>query len=257
MRPSAVDCPDPKPSAHTGIKTYPSLFPVYLPLRTQHYLLVKVQTLLERACFDFGQQHMQSILQRHQWDCPEAAELNLWAAEFLNSQKLFAKRKDVGKPLEELFRSVADIRHSAVHRIRISAKGIERFILDAESLAILLDDSERLRSLSELRRDTQSTIEELECNKHVLGAKLDEHLKKIAAERAELDRLEEGAIREMLEEDGQYQVYAGTNLEQAIASREVPDSGSGATALLVNENDSSTDRDGTESVEYDKELERL
>ncbi|KAB5516962.1 hypothetical protein GE09DRAFT_1159085 [Coniochaeta sp. 2T2.1] len=132
---STVDGPDSKPSIHTGIRTYPTLFPVYLPLRTQHHLLTKVQTLLERACFDFGQQHMQSVLQRYQWDCPEAAELNLWAAEFLNSQKQFAKRGDVGKPLGELFHSVSDIRHTAVHRIRVSAKGIERFILDAESLA--------------------------------------------------------------------------------------------------------------------------
>jgi hypothetical protein len=40
--------------------------------------------------------------------------------------------------------------------------------------------------LTELRRETQSTIEELERNKHVLGAKLDENLKRVAAERAEL-----------------------------------------------------------------------
>ncbi|KAB5522989.1 hypothetical protein GE09DRAFT_1153410, partial [Coniochaeta sp. 2T2.1] len=136
---SAVDGPDSKPSIHTGIKTYPALFPVYLPLRTQHHLLTKVQTLLERASLDFGQQHMQSVVQRDRWDCPEAAELNLWAAEFLNSQEQFAKRRDVGKPLGKLFHSVSDIRHTAVHRIRVSAKGIERFILDAESLATLLD----------------------------------------------------------------------------------------------------------------------
>ncbi|KAB5511395.1 hypothetical protein GE09DRAFT_1015037, partial [Coniochaeta sp. 2T2.1] len=211
-----MDCADPQPSIDRGSKTYPSLFPVYLPLRTQHYLLAKVQTLLEQACFDFGQRHMESVLQRHQWDCPEAAELNLWAAEFVNSQKLFEKRKDVGQPLEKLLRSVAHIRHTAVHRIRVSARGVERFMLDAESLATLLDEPQRLRSLKELRRETQSTIEELERNKHVLGSKLDENLKRIAAERAELDRLEKVAVREMCEEDHQYQVYAGTNLERAI-----------------------------------------
>lgn len=197
---------------------------------------------------------MQSVLQKHQWECPEAAELNLWAAEFLASQNTFAKRRDVGMPLHKLFRSVADIRHTAVHRIRVSAKGIEQFLLDAESLATLLDDTASLRSLTKLRRDTQLAIEELERNKHILQSKLEDKLRRIAAERAELDQREEAAIREMLEEDRQYQVYAGTDLERAVVLSEVSTSGSEVTAHLMSEDGSSTNKDETESVGDDDQL---
>lgn len=207
----------PKPSAVKGPTIVPSLFPVYLPLRTQHRVLVKVQTILEQACFDFGQQNMPDVLEKHGWDCAESAELNLWAAEFLECRSQFEDREGAtGKPLEKLFRSVADIRHSAVHRIRVSARGLEQFILDAESLATLLGDEVCLGSLRRLRRDTQLATEELERNKHVLTSQLEESLKKIAAQRAELDRLEKAAIAEVLREDGEYQLYAGTNLETAM-----------------------------------------
>lgn len=188
---------------------------------------------------------MPDVVKKHQWDCPESAELNLWATEFLQRQSAFAGREsDVGKPLEKLFRSVADIRHSAVHRIRVSAKGIEQFIVDAESLATLLGDPECVKSLTKLRRDTQLAIEELERNKHILSSKLAETLKRIAAQRTELYRLEEAAITEMVKEDGEYQVFAGMNLEQAIVSSE-------ATALTaaVTENETSSDMDDTFSVE--------
>ena len=193
---------------------------------------------------------MPKVLQKYQWDCPEAAELNLWATEFLQRQDEFAeKARVVGKPLEKLFQSIADIRHTAVHRVRISGKGIEQFILDAESLATLLDDSVCLKSLTKLRRDTRLAIEELERNKHILRSKLDETLERIAAQRAELDQLEKAAITEMLEEDGQYQVFAGTNLERAISS-EVTTSASVTTALVVSENETSS-REDMESVEDD------
>lgn len=35
-------------------------------------------------------------------------------------------------------------------------------------------------------------------------------------QRAELDRLEEVAVAEMVKEDGEYQAFTGTNLEQDI-----------------------------------------
>ncbi|KAH6874201.1 hypothetical protein B0T10DRAFT_449413 [Thelonectria olida] len=235
-------CRDPKSSIPKRSRHAPSLFPVYLPFRTQHKLLVKVQTILEQACFAFGQRVMPDVLQKNRWDCPESAELNIWATEFLQRQSEFADRKsNTGKPLEKLFHSVADVRHTAVHRIRVSARGIEQFLLDAEGLATLLEDEVCLKSLTKLRRDTQLVIGELERNKHVLSSKLGETLKRTAAQRAELDRIEEEAIAEMVKEDGEYQVFAGSNLEQAIVSID-------ATAVAL-ENEISSGVDDIDSVE--------
>ncbi|OCK80284.1 hypothetical protein K432DRAFT_434859 [Lepidopterella palustris CBS 459.81] len=183
---------NPEQSASKAPFHIPSLFPVYLPFATQHFLLVKVQTILERACFDFGQQTIPDIMQKNRWDCPESAELNLWATEFLKRQGVFHKRKDIGQSLENLFCSVADIRHAAVHRIHMA-------------------------------------IEELERNKHVLSSKLEETRKSIAAQREELDRLEKAAVSEMIREDGDYQQFAGRNLLQGITPEEVTVLGAATT----------------------------
>jgi hypothetical protein len=93
-----------------------------------------------------------------------------------------------------------------------------------------------LKSLTKLRWDAQLVIEELERNKHVLSSKPEENLKRIAAQRAELDRLEEAATTEMVKEDVEYQVFAGMNLEETMVSSE-------ATALIA------ADMDDTDSVE--------
>ncbi|KAH7110779.1 hypothetical protein B0J13DRAFT_577413 [Dactylonectria estremocensis] len=228
--------PIPKRSRHV-----PSLFPVYLPFRTQHQLLVKVQTILEQACFAFRQRVMPDVLQKNRWDYPKSTEHNLWATKFLQRQSGFANRKgNTGKPLKKLFRSVADVRHTAVHRIRVSARGVEQFLLDAEGMATLLEDEVCLKSLTKLRRDIELVIEELERNKHV-SSKLGETLKRTADQRAELDRIEEEAIAEMVKEDGEYQVFAGSNLEQAIMSLD-------AIAVTM-ENEISSDVDDIDSVE--------
>ncbi|EDN04901.1 predicted protein [Histoplasma mississippiense (nom. inval.)] len=207
---------DNKPSTLKKSRHIPSLFPIYLPLRSQHLLLAKVQTILEQTCFEFGQHVMPDVLQKNHWDCPESADLNVWATELLPRQDVFADNKGyVGKPLEKLFRSVADIRHTAVHRIHTFGGTRSR----------------RLRSWS-----ATSTS---------LGSKLDETLKRIARSAGkELDRVEQSAITEMVKEDGEYQVLAGSNLEQAIASSEAM-----ALTAAVTGNETSSDMDDVDSVE--------
>jgi len=149
--------------------------------------------------------------------------------------------------LESLFRSVADMRHAAVHRIRVSARGLEQFMLDAESLATMLDYSPSLMMLTKLRQDTQMAIEELERNKHVLSSKLEETRKSIAVQREELNRLEKAAVSEMIREDDDYQQFAGRNLLQSITLEEV-------TVLnATTEKGTDSDVENTESVDNDKE----
>jgi hypothetical protein len=224
----------------------PSLFPVYLPFRTQHRLLVKLQTILEQACFEFGQRNLPDVLKRHRWDCPESCELNLWAAEFLGHQSAFSEKgPSIGKPFADLFRSVAAIRHTAVHRIRLRARGIEQFLLDSERLVMLLKSEESLKAVTKLRRDTQTAIEELEHNKHVLISKLEDSLKRIAAQRAELDRLEEVVVADMAKEDGEYEAFTGTNLEQGIECSE----GDPLNAITVFQQETSSEMNDVDTVE--------
>ena len=114
----------------------PSLYPVYLPLNTQHRLLVKVQAILEDPCYAFGHKMMRDILQKEGWDCPESVELNIWARVFRgNEDKFHADQLDeLGKPIPEFLDSIAQLRHTAVHRVRVSANRVQQFMMDAESL---------------------------------------------------------------------------------------------------------------------------
>lgn len=198
----------------------PSLFPTYLPFPIQHKLLVYLQNLLERACYDFGVHAMSSTLRDRQWSCAESVELNRWTEEFFKRKYILANAGHTGVSLDEVLRSVANIRHTAVHRLRVSAKAIQQFLLDAETLATLLKNHLYTEKIGKLRRDTQTIIEELEQNKHFLRSRLDETLQRIASQRAELEIMEAMAVAKMKKEDDEYQTLADRSFEEAIEPSE-------------------------------------
>ncbi len=121
-------------------------------------------------------------------------------------------------------------------------------MFDAESLATLLKHEENLELIKRIRRDTQSAIEELERNKHVLMSRLGDTLKRIAAQRAELDRLEELAVAGMVKEDGEYEVFTGANLEQDIEYSETDP----LNAIVVSQQEMGSEINDVDSVgEYE------
>ncbi|KAH7393723.1 hypothetical protein BKA64DRAFT_626071 [Cadophora sp. MPI-SDFR-AT-0126] len=198
----------------------PSLYPVYIPLQTQHRLLVKVQATLEDACYAFGHKMMDGILLKEGWDCPESVELNIWAWVFRCNEDKFDAEKlvELGKPFPELLDSIVQLRHTAVHRVRVSANKLQQFIAEAESLAIILDNNTCARLLSRLRQEAQQVIDDLGRNKDLLESMLKKKLQEIDAQRRELDRVECQLVEDMLREDKEYQTLASANLEQAVAA---------------------------------------
>lgn len=215
-----VDIQSRKPLCSQPSSSAPSLYPVYLPFVIQHRLLVRVQRILERACYAFGQKRLGGVLQGEEWDCAEAVELNRWPRIFLTYQDEFSadELKDLGRPFPELLDSITQLRHAAVHRIRLSANSAIQFIIDAESLAKLLQDDVSINTISRLRRETQFTIEELKRNKDLLESRLAETRRQLAARRAELERQELDAVENTLKEDREYLAFAGANLEQVLNS---------------------------------------
>ncbi|KAK5011505.1 hypothetical protein LTR28_001222 [Elasticomyces elasticus] len=193
---------------------------------------------------------MEDVLQKEEWDCPESVELKIWSKIFLADQDKFAADKvdELGKPFDQSLDSIAKLRHTAVHRIRVSVNMIEQFTVDSESLARLLQDDTCATTLSRLRRETQLTIDELKRNKDLLESRLAEKLRKIAAQRAELNHLEHAAVEDMLKEDREYQTLAGANLEQAIIS---PETIVQSVATTENETSSEADVDADSFVERD------
>lgn len=201
-----------------------------------------MQSILEAGCYTFVKNRIGHVLDEEGWDCPESVELNTWSKVLRKYQdKLSADKKScLGKPFPDVLDSLSQLRYTAVHRLRVSASRIEAFMVDAESLAKMLEDDIRADIISELRRETQTTIGELERNKDLLESSLTETLQKFDAKRAELERLERAAVEDMLKDDKEYQSITGVNLEQAVTSAtEKPI----ASVTTGNETDSEGDLD--------------
>lgn len=182
--------------------------------------MVQLQSLMELACYNYGKRAMPQTLKHYGWDCPQAVELNRWTMEFTRNPHPFPGAEGLKEPGEEFFRSIANIRHTAVHRVRVTAKGIEQFLLDAETLAMLLMDTNSINKIKKLRHNTMTTAEELQWNQQFLRSKLDETLRGIKAQREELNRMQSAAIAKMEEEDTEYQTLAMRSIEEAMASSE-------------------------------------
>jgi len=177
--------------------------------------VTEVQALLERSCFAHGQTTFWEELRRRGWDCPESAELNAWTPVFLEQQakvnpELVAQR---GRPLSEIMNSLRHLRHTAVHRIRVTANRVFQFICDAENLSIILGDCGSSERLADLRRSLESTIDDINRNKDLLESRHVETLKHLADERAKLLRQEEAAHEHLLAEDEKYQARVTAILE--------------------------------------------
>ncbi|OQE09875.1 hypothetical protein PENVUL_c005G09875 [Penicillium vulpinum] len=196
----------------------PSLYPIYIPYRSQHLITSSVQSIVEESCFIFGQQHFPQLLARKQWDCPEAVELTEWTKILAQNHTLLNTTvvKAAKKPLDEIFGLLRELRHSVVHRLRRSASGVERLVENAELFVEVLQDQDRLGKISILRNELKTAIEELARNKDLLEASLLAQLKDIRAERAKLDLREQNAIQAMTDDDLQYLDDTGHRLVDMI-----------------------------------------
>jgi hypothetical protein len=174
----------------------------------------RLQKTLELACYEFGARAMPDTLRKRCWDCPESVELSKWTEVF--GREGILERGSPRKTLKELLHSIANIRHTAVHRLRTSSVGLELFIADAEDLVEVLGDPAYSKSISQLRTNVNSAITELTQNKQFLQLQLEHTQAAIEQQRAELDRREQEAINDAREEDRKYQILAGERVQKAL-----------------------------------------
>lgn len=169
----------------------------------------RLQKYLEMACYEFGDRVMPDIVQKYGWDCPDSAELNRWPP--LLKREGAVDWTNTHQSPDELLRSIANIRHTAVHRLRTSSVGLERFLADAEELVVVLGDAAHVKAVSQLRS-----------NKQFLQLQLEKTQAAIAEQRAELNRKEQEAIDHIRQEDEKYRILAGERLEKAQELMEDP-----------------------------------
>ncbi|KAL5330312.1 hypothetical protein ACEPPN_003838 [Leptodophora sp. 'Broadleaf-Isolate-01'] len=177
------------------------------------------QRQLEECCFDFATKWLPSLLEDHKWDCAEAVELTKWTRTLAKRcDKLPASALDncSEAPPKEVFFSTNVLRHTAVHRLPTTARGIQKMIQSASRLAQTLGDQSRASELENLHLELGSRIRDMELNKNFLENRLDEQLQAISEQRAELDRKEREAIATMLQEDEENKLLIGSFLEDAV-----------------------------------------
>lgn len=107
---------------------------------------------------------MPDVLRYRAWDSAESVELNRLTEEFKKGQLDFPSSESGKNPTHELLRSIANVRHTAVHRICASARGLEQFLLDAEAFAVVLGDMKCVEKIGELRRYAVAIVEDLQRN---------------------------------------------------------------------------------------------
>ena len=152
---------------------------------------------MEEACFTYAQRQFPRLLVKNGWDCPEAVELTKWTKLL----PLYSGEFVTGtNTRDELFSSLRELRHTAVHRLR-TASGVERLAKNAQLFLDALKDSDHSQRVSILRRELNKAIEELKRNKDLLEGRYLAELKEIQARRAALDRWERDAKNIMVNGD--------------------------------------------------------
>jgi hypothetical protein len=185
------------------------------------------------------------VLEDNKWDCAEAVELTKWT-------RLLAKRcdklpdhaidSDSKASLDQIFYSTNVLRHTAVHRLSTNAKGVQKMIQSASVLAKTLGDHPRATQLERLRQDIESRIRDMEFNKNFLENRLDEQLRAIEEQRAELDRQEREAIATMLKDDQENKMLIGSLLEASCKEAFVLDDSGEEEATTVDREQTDSDK---------------
>lgn len=184
--------------------------------------MVRVQQILEKACFEYATEAMPEAVKRFNWHCAESVELNVWIREFKRCNEI----------QNHLYDSIRNIRHTAVHRLDVTAKEIENFIINACVLARMLDEHATLQ-LECILQEVQRAISEMMENKAMLESKLSATLSRIEAQRAELDLLEEMAKASIQHQDNDYRLQVGFSLLNGITKVEESErKGDHGTVLL-------------------------
>jgi DNA polymerase kappa len=185
---------------------------------TQHSVLTTTQRILEECCFDFVKRWLSSILLDNGWDCAAAVELTKWTRILAERSETLPKHALAVSeaPINDILFSTHKIRHSAVHRLPITARGLNQLIESALRLAEALQDHPRAAQLEALYFEIDSKIKAMELNKNALEEEYASELQKLCQQREELDEKERSLRANMLSGDMENKRLIGSLLEESV-----------------------------------------
>jgi len=203
---------------------------------------------------------MPSVLREKKWDCPAAAELTQWTKIFRNKAgKLRLHTLPMDHATEEvqaLLIEVSKLRHTAVHRLPTTARGVCELLGSAVKLAQILQDNLRAAQLEELLSDVKSKVEAMELSKNVLEDTVSRELEEIQRKREELDRMEAKLIQGMLKDDMDNKALIGQLLEESVRgifSKEKREKGETEGEEEEEEEEGAEEKQANETMNADKD----
>ncbi|KAI9780313.1 MAG: hypothetical protein M1816_003106 [Peltula sp. TS41687] len=197
----------------------PSLHPMYLPYRTQHLILNTTQAVVEECCFEFGKRCLPQVITTEGWEGPESGELTKWTKYLKKEVKKSPELvlcEIAGSDWRQALSGCNQLRHTAVHRLRTTAKGILSLLESALTLTKALNDTDRSSRIRTIIDELGSSIDDVTRNKHLLENKLLDELQVLAKRRAELDQLERVAVENMVKTDRDHLAVVGSLLEDLV-----------------------------------------
>ncbi|KAG9656245.1 hypothetical protein KCU64_g6002, partial [Aureobasidium melanogenum] len=173
----------------------------YLPYSSQNRTLSGLQASLEQVCFRYLQRRHPELLEETptRWgiDSAHAFELNRYIY-LLRGLIAPSPGVDLGpggsRSLQALIRSIAGLRHHAVHRFRVDIEALRFWAVDAARLAELLDDPEAARQFSSLVSSLEAQHNRMKADKMKAEEDLLVTVRELAVKRAELLRVEREAM---------------------------------------------------------------
>lgn len=156
---------------------------------------------------------------------------------------------------KELLRKTSQLRHTAVHRLRTTATGTKRLLESGRALLETLDDDTRAACIKDIETELTLTIDEMERNTSLLEVKMERQQIDLAEKRAELDRLEQQMIADMLSDDVESKLVLGSALETLLLQRtnhvpaDRPSQETGLQEEAENQTPSDPDAEGTHADE--------
>ncbi|KAG7402480.1 hypothetical protein Forpe1208_v017183 [Fusarium oxysporum f. sp. rapae] len=211
-----LDAPD---SLQSGQNTPGDHEELYLPFASQHKLMCYMQQYLEGVCYEFGKTTIPEVLEKRDWDCAEAAQLESWMDEFTRRAILFKGAIDEEAAVN-LFRSLADVQRVAICRVRTDSAGIKKFLLDAVRLTQILGVGDSYMVMDQFRADVERTLGSMRDDEDHFRSQLRIRLLQFQRQREVIDVQEKLALSEMEKGVGECQAKAGIEVLKRIKKAE-------------------------------------
>ena len=171
--PKLIQLRDPETvDAYAERSLTPSVAPFDIPYPVQHALLVTTQNILEKCCHEFARKWFPFELEAAGWNCAEAVELTKWTRVILKHSEWLPREAFAVEGLlsQDILASVQLLRHTAVHRLRTTARGVRKLIQDAVTFAETLGDSIWIPQLRDLLRQVEADMKAKENKDYALDS---------------------------------------------------------------------------------------